>query len=204
MRICGVENCSNQTRNRTSPYCEKHYTRFRRHGDASVVLKDHTPAQERWKTSYTVDPETDCWNWTGRGSTRKGGYGLISNGAARSSIPAHVFVYEQVVGPVPDGMELDHTCENKACVNPAHLEPVTGTENQLRAAASRRARPPRDDEEKRRVREAIQKRRAAWRDNPNVCNGCGNPRDSNFFKLCEDCRARKHAEYVRKKARQVT
>lgn len=46
---------------------------------------------------------------------------------------AHVFVYETLVGPVPDELELDHTCRVRACVRPSHLEPVTHAENMERA-----------------------------------------------------------------------
>lgn len=47
---------------------------------------------------------------------------------------AHRVVYEALVGPIPDGMQLDHLCRNRACVNPMHMEPVTARENQIRGA----------------------------------------------------------------------
>lgn len=65
-----------------------------------------------------------CWNWTGGTSTV---YGLFwfDNRMVR----AHRWVYEHLVGPIPDGMQLDHLCRNTKCVNPDHLEPVTQQEN---------------------------------------------------------------------------
>ena len=65
---------------------------------------------------YLVDPITGCWVW--QLYTEKRGYGR--SGEKR----AHVVVYEKYKGPVPEGCELDHTCSNKACVNPEHLDPV--------------------------------------------------------------------------------
>jgi hypothetical protein len=47
---------------------------------------------------------------------------------------AHRFVYEQLGGLIPPGLQLDHRCRLRACVNPAHLEPVTARENLLRGA----------------------------------------------------------------------
>lgn len=46
---------------------------------------------------------------------------------------AHRVVYESLVGPIPAGLELDHTCRVRRCVNPDHLEPVTHAENQRRS-----------------------------------------------------------------------
>jgi hypothetical protein len=112
-------------------YCEKHRTRWRRHGDPLVALKDHTPATERWKTSYVVDEKTECWVWTGPVG---GPYGFIQEGAKKRH-KAHRFVYEQVVGPVPPGAVLDHKCRNTLCINPKHLEPVTHALNVQRGDA---------------------------------------------------------------------
>lgn len=71
---------------------------------------------------------TACWNWTGA-ATRKG-YGQVYRNGRR--IQATHASYELYVGPVPEGLELDHLCRNPRCINPLHLEPVTGRENLLR------------------------------------------------------------------------
>jgi len=79
----------------------------------------------------------DCWRWTGH--IGKNGYPSAKlNG---KSIPAHRLSYIMLVGPIPDGLELDHTCANPACVNPAHLEAVTHAENMRRASERYAANP---------------------------------------------------------------
>lgn len=84
---------------------------------------------------------SECWLWTGCLGGQ--GYGWLRvNGR---SVPAHRVSYELFVGPVPEGLTLDHTCHNddescpggdaclhRRCVNPAHLEPVTRGENVMR------------------------------------------------------------------------
>lgn len=74
------------------------------------------------------DPETGCWVW--QLSFLKTGYGQLSWNGRRTL--AHRYVYELLVGPIAEGLQLDHTCRNKRCVNPHHLEPVTRQENMRR------------------------------------------------------------------------
>lgn len=70
-----------------------------------------------------------CWTWTG--AITSAGYGSVGyHGRVWST---HRLAYELLVGPIPLGLHADHLCENKRCCNPAHLEPVTGRENVLRA-----------------------------------------------------------------------
>lgn len=71
-----------------------------------------------------------CWRW--KGSTAINGYGQFCfNG---KQVVAHRASYELFVGEIPHGLVLDHLCRNRACVNPAHLEPVTLVENSRRAS----------------------------------------------------------------------
>jgi hypothetical protein len=73
--------------------------------------------------------EGGCWRWTG--FIDRKGYGRIGPRLA------HRATYELLVGPIPDDLPLDHLCSNPACVNPAHLEPVTTAENNQRAMRRR-------------------------------------------------------------------
>lgn len=63
------------------------------------------------------------------------GYGRVQHDGVPT--PAYRVVYELAVGPIPAGLVLDHLCRVIACVNPAHLEPVTHAENVRRGAAHR-------------------------------------------------------------------
>ena len=75
-----------------------------------------------------VNKTETCWLWTG--ANHGGGYGTVNIGGQFKY--AHRLSYEWVVGPIPQGLELDHLCRTPACVNPAHLEPVTHRVNTLR------------------------------------------------------------------------
>ncbi len=78
--------------------------------------------RERFHRKYEV--QGDCWVWTAATNLR---YGWFSSDHATTL--AHRFAYEEFVGEIPPGMDIDHLCRNRLCVNPAHLEPVTRQEN---------------------------------------------------------------------------
>lgn len=75
----------------------------------------------RTRRLIVVDAATDCWLWTG---SQRNGYGRSTRRSGK-----HRELYERSRGPVPPGMELDHLCRVRRCVNPQHLEPVLRLEN---------------------------------------------------------------------------
>lgn len=77
-----------------------------------------------------VEKTDTCWLWRGAIEPGHRGYGRM-NIEGRSRV-AHRVGYELLVGPIPEGLQLDHLCRVRRCVNPEHLEPVTPRENLLR------------------------------------------------------------------------
>lgn len=76
-----------------------------------------------------------CWIWIG--GRQSGGYGALRDRRPgdqddRQMVLAHRFVYEELVGDIPEDLQLDHLCRIRECVNPEHLEPVTNLENSHR------------------------------------------------------------------------
>ena len=80
------------------------------------------------KLAITVD---GCWLW--HGTKNNMGYGKLTRGRrGEGLVYAHRLAYELFVGPIPEGLTIDHLCRTPACVNPQHLEPTTMRENHLR------------------------------------------------------------------------
>ena len=92
-----------------------------------------------------------CWLWTGPGT--KDGYGIFQPGPGQPRQMAHKWSYQTFVGEIPEGMQIDHKChsddescpggpdcQHRRCCNPAHLEPVTASENTLRQRHAERAK----------------------------------------------------------------
>lgn len=81
----------------------------------------HTAIPQRVWDNVVIDANSGCWVWTA--SLNASGYGqtMVDRKMAR----VHRLVYEDMAGPIPDGLVLDHLCRNRSCCNPHHLEPVT-------------------------------------------------------------------------------
>lgn len=115
--------------------CERHYRRMLHKGstdapapppDVLSLVDKHGPKNLRVRGR--------CWRWTG--GFYSNGYGKLQRAGLSSSL-AHRIVYSLLVGPVPDGLDLDHLCRHRWCVRPSHLEPVTHKVNLLRGHQAR-------------------------------------------------------------------
>lgn len=92
------------------------------------------PLADRLEAKSMPEPNSGCWLWFG--ATNDDGYGKVRGSDGRTAY-AHRASYELERGPIADGLHLDHKCRNPSCINPAHLEPVTNTENTMRGLAGR-------------------------------------------------------------------
>jgi hypothetical protein len=120
-RICSVEDCGRRWI--ALGLCENHYrqSRYRKAPPGPTE-------EERFWSKVDRRGAGECWEWL---ACRSDGYGQFYPYHS-TAVLAHRYSYELLVGPIPDGLQLDHLCRNRACVNPAHLEPVTQRVNILR------------------------------------------------------------------------
>lgn len=102
-------------------------------GQRGVPRGTRRPIAERFWEKVDVRGADECWPWTA--STNGRGYGQIgAGGRYGKNVYAHRFAYEQLIAPIPEGMTIDHLCKSPSCVNPAHMEVVTMSENCRRGA----------------------------------------------------------------------
>lgn len=128
-RTCSIEGCEREHAARN--FCQMHYYQRRRQG--ALRLLPIMGTEERFWPKVDRRGRDECWNWTAGKNDH--GYGTFRDGHRRT-VPAHRFAYTLLAGAIPDGLELDHLCRNRACVNPRHLEPVTKRVNILRGVGT--------------------------------------------------------------------
>jgi len=139
-RTCTIANCDRPYR--CTGYCDMHYRRWRKHGDANYLNPYQVlrmgDIEARFLSKVSVLPN-GCWQWMADArSAWKHGHGVFTL-AGTDNVQAHRWAFEHWVGPIPAGLHLDHFkypqdgCIGPPCVNPEHVRPVTPRENALRS-----------------------------------------------------------------------
>ena len=120
-RTCTIEDCANP--HKAKGMCFMHYMRVRRGGSTDARPIYFTP-EESFLANSANDP-SGCTVWTAAVSSS--GYGVLRVGG--KNVLAHRYAWERTNGPIPDGMQVDHRCWNRKCVNPDHLRTTTPSQN---------------------------------------------------------------------------
>jgi hypothetical protein len=127
-QLCSIEGCGKPVKGRG--WCTAHYARWRKYGTTD---DPRASLAERFWAKVDRRGPNECWPWVG--AKLQHGYGHLKVGD--SYPPAHRVAYELLVGLIPEGLQIDHLCRNRACCNPAHMEPVTPLENTRRGDATK-------------------------------------------------------------------
>ena len=118
---CTVEGCDKKFL--AKGYCALHYYRVQRTGDPEGGGRHYSNPEDAF--SARTEWRGKCLVWTG--TTNSDGYGVLWAGT--KNVRAHRYAWERANGPIPEGLQIDHICWNRACVNVEHLRPATHVEN---------------------------------------------------------------------------
>lgn len=120
---CEVEGCEKVAKAAARPLCPEHYYRWQKYRDPLAPVLRFTDPEDAF--AARTRREGDCLVWTG--GTESNSYGVLTvNGRA---MRAHRYAWMRVHGPIPDDVDIDHRCHNKACVEVSHLRPADAVTN---------------------------------------------------------------------------
>jgi len=105
--VCSVGGCDNKKVARG--WCGKHYQRWAKYGDPAHPTQIRGDDESRFWSMVDKGGPGDCWLWSGGKTTN--GYGQFFTGGV--TVGAHRYAYELMVGPIPEGMQVDHRCHNE-------------------------------------------------------------------------------------------
>lgn len=129
---CSVEECPRTSA--TRGWCDKHYRRWKAHGDPTKTLRPQLvrgSVKLRFWSKVQLPDDNGCMLWTD--AVDDDGYGVFNFFGKQKRTSR--LAYELLVGPIPEGLTIDHTCRVRRCAAIAHLEPVTVAENTRRGTA---------------------------------------------------------------------
>ena len=118
--LCSIEGCEGKSHSKN--LCDKHYRRAL-YGITDTTRYERTESERFWEK---VDKSGDCWLWTAY--VNASGYGVFGLSSGKLML-AHRYSYTELVGPIPEGLTLDHLCRISLCVRPVHLEPCSSVVN---------------------------------------------------------------------------
>lgn len=132
--VCTVAGCEQP--HHSHGHCSAHAHRVRRHGDpqAGAPRRHHGDLLDRLTRRLRLT-DGGCWLWGGCHDQHGYGWVGVAGGKVRR---VHLAAFEELVEPVPEGLELDHVCRHKGCWNPDHLEAVAHAENLRRGREAAR------------------------------------------------------------------